>query len=269
MIVGDPPLANLRFLVRALRLLVHVGFGMLLALHIKLLAWTGRVDRDDLARRWLRRLIRILGLRFVIRGEAVAGGQLIVCNHVSWLDIPLLGAALCSRFVAKSEIRHWPVAGWYANAIGTFYLRRGAGGSRPLLEKLTPHLRAGGAVVLFPEGTTSDGRSMLPFHARLFQSAMDSGCPVQPVALRYGLTDQGEELAPFIGDDTLVAHIVRLLKSPGITAELSFCPPLAVVEGADRHTLARQAEQSIRQVLGQAPLTASEPLRELRPVAVQ
>ncbi|WP_158608461.1 lysophospholipid acyltransferase family protein [Stagnimonas aquatica] len=236
------------FLLRSLRLLVHIALGMTLATLINL-DFTRRIDADDWARRWLKRLMRILGIRFRIHGSPVEGGQLIVCNHVSWLDIPLVGAALCSRFVAKSEIQHWPVAGWLAKCIGTFYIRRGPGGSRPLLEKLRPHLRAGGSVVIFPEGTTTDGKEVLGFHARLFQGALDAGCPVQPVALRYGTTPDGRDLAPFIGDDDLVSHIVRLLKAPGLTAELHYCTPVFPQEQDDRQSLALRAEDSIRRLV--------------------
>ncbi|MDP3858516.1 MAG: lysophospholipid acyltransferase family protein [Stagnimonas sp.] len=233
------------FLFRCLRLICHVALGLVLASLIKF-DFTRRIDADDWARRWLKRLMRILGIRFSIHGSPVEGGQMIVCNHVSWLDIPLVGAALCNRFVAKSEIQHWPVAGALANCIGTFYIRRGPGGSRPLLEKLRPHLHGGGSVVIFPEGTTTAGREVLPFHPRLFQAALDAGCPVQPVALRYGRAADGRDLAPFIGDDDLVSHIVRLLKAPGLSAELHYCVPVFPEALEDRHGLARRAEDSIR-----------------------
>lgn len=239
---------NMRFLLRCARLLLHVAVGLFLATLINL-DFTHRINADDWGRRWLRRLMRILGIRFSIHGAPVQGGQMIVCNHVSWLDIPLVGAALCSRFVAKSEIQHWPVAGWLAKCIGTFYIRRGPGGSRPLLEKLRPHLKAGGSVVIFPEGTTTDGKEVLGFHARLFQGALDAGCPVQPVALRYGPTPDGQDLAPFIGDDDLVSHIVRLLKAPGLSAELHYCTPVFPQAHEDRQSLALRAEDSIRQVV--------------------
>ena len=242
---APPEDSRMLFLFRCIRLICHVALGLMIAAVINL-DFTGRVDADDLARRWLKRLMRILGIRFSVHGTPVDGGQMIVCNHVSWLDIPLVGAALCSRFVAKSEIQHWPVAGVLANCIGTFFIRRGPGGSRPLLEKLRPHLRAGGSVVIFPEGTTTDGHQVLPFHARLFQAAVDVGCPVQPVALRYGPAPDGRDIAPFIGDDDLVSHIVRLLKAPGLSAELHYCTPVFPQQEEDRHALAQRAEDSIR-----------------------
>lgn len=260
-VAGGGVAAQLRFLLRSLRLLVHVGFGLLLATLINL-DFTRRLDADDWVRRWLRRLMRILGVRFRIHGEPLAGGQMIVCNHVSWLDIPLVGAALCSRFVARSDIQHWPVAGWLASCTGVFYIRRGPGGSRPLLEKLAPHLRRGGSVVIFPEGTTTDGRQVLPFHARLFQGAIDAGCTVQPLALRYGPTADGRKIAPFIGDDDLVSHILRLLRAPGIEAELHYGTPIRPVPGMDRLELASSAEDAVRRMLSPLALARTPALLE-------
>lgn len=241
-------LTMLRFLLRSIRVSGHLTFALLLCVIINL-DFTGRVDADDWARRWLRRLMRIMGIRFVVRGEPVSGGQVIVCNHVSWLDIPLVGAALTSRFVAKSDIKNWPLIGFIARAIGTFFIRRGAGGSKPLLDKLKPHLQQGGSVVIFPEGTTTNGQNVLPFHPRLFQAALDCQALVQPVALRYGQTEKGEDIAPFIGDDTLVAHIARMLRSPGLTAELVYCAPLHPEHYSDRQTMAQDAEEAIRRVV--------------------
>lgn len=237
-----------RFLLRALRVVLHLLLALLLCTLINL-DFTHRIDADDWARRWLKRLMRIVGVRFVVHGEPAPGGQMIVCNHVSWLDIPLVGAALTSRFVAKSDIQHWPLIGFIARAIGTFFIRRGAGGSKPLLDKLKPHLDGGGAVVIFPEGTTTDGRDVLPFHPRLFQAAIDCMAPVQPVALRYSLTTDGENVAPFIGDDNLASHVVRVLKAKGLTAELFYCPPLLPAHYSDRATLARDAEEAIRRAV--------------------
>lgn len=245
--------STLRFLLRSLRVINHLVLALLLCT-IMNLDFTGKVDIDDWSRRWLRRLMRIMGIQFVVHGKPIEGGQMIVCNHVSWIDIPLVGAALTSRFVAKSDIQNWPIIGFIARAIGTFFIRRGAGGSKPLLEKLKPHLAQGGSVVIFPEGTTTDGHSVLPFHPRLFQAALDCQAPVQPVALRYGLNRKGEDIAPFIGDDTLFAHVVRVLRSPGLVAELIYCPPLLPQDYSDRVAMAVDAEEAIRRVV--APGTA-------------
>ena len=255
--------SNLRFLLRALRVINHLAFALLLCAIINL-DFTGKVNADDWARRWLRRLMRIMGIQFLIHGKPVEGGQMIVCNHVSWIDIPLVGAALTSRFVAKSDIQHWPLIGFIARAIGTFFIRRGAGGSKPLLEKLRPHLAAGGSVVIFPEGTTTDGHNVLPFHPRLFQAALDCQAPVQPVALRYGLNQQGEDIAPFIGNDTLFAHVVRVLRSPGLVAELIYCPPLMPQHYSDRSAMAADAEEAIRRAVAPETVFKKPALIQLR-----
>lgn len=251
-----------RFMLRAVRVIHHIGFALLLCTLINL-DFTGRINADDWARRWLRRLMRIMGIRFVVHGQPAAGGQMIVCNHVSWLDIPLVGAALSSRFVAKSDIQHWPLIGFIARAIGTFFIRRGPGGSKPLLDKLRPHLAAGGSVVIFPEGTTTDGHNVLPFHPRLFQAALDCQAQVQPVALRYGLTAGGENIAPFIGDDTLAGHVLRMLRSPGLTAELFYCPVLLPSHYSDRQLMARDAEEAIRRAVAPETLFKTPALVEL------
>ncbi|MDO9454201.1 MAG: lysophospholipid acyltransferase family protein [Stagnimonas sp.] len=255
-------MSTLRFLLRSLLVICHLVLALVLCVVINL-DFTGRVDADDWARRWLKRLMRIMGIRFVIHGEPAPGGQMIVCNHVSWIDIPLVGAALTSRFVAKSDIQHWPIIGFIARAIGTFFIRRGAGGSKPLLEKLRPHLAQGGSVVIFPEGTTTNGHNVLAFHPRLFQAALDCHAPVQPVALRYGLTRQGEDIAPFIGDDTLLAHVTRMLRSPGLTAELFYCDPLLPAHYADRTTMAHDAEEAIRRAVAPETLFKKPALLEL------
>ena len=246
-----PP--RLRACLRGAHLIVHLIVGLTAALAVRLDP-TGRLHPELIAQRWSRRLLRILDIRVTVRGTPVDGARITVANHVSWLDIPLLAACAPTRFIAKSEIRDWPVAGWLANAAGTFYIRRGKGGARPVAERLVPHLSGGSTaglspnVTLFPEGTTTDGHQVLAFHARLFAAAIDAAVPVQPAALRYGPDAQGREIAPFIGDDDLLHHILRLLGARGLTAELIWCAPLPLPH-TDRSTLAAQSEQAVREAL--------------------
>ena len=247
---------HLRFAWRAALLCVHVAYGLLLALAIRLNA-AQRVRAERLAQQWSTRLLRILGLRLRVHGVPIDGGGLIVANHVSWLDIPVLSACLPTRFVSKSEVRQWPVAGWLADAAGTFYIRRGKGGSRPLLNRMAPYLGGGGVAVVFPEGTTTTGQEVLSFHPRLFAAAIESRTSVQAVALRYGRGDRGAELAPFVGDDDLVSHLLRLLRNAsGLSVELHFCPRVAAADRS-REELALQAHAAVSQVLDPAPNRAA------------
>lgn len=245
----------LRQWTRGARVLLHLLLGLALASAVHLTF--GRLRPEPLARRWSRRLLRILNVRVQVVGTPASGARVSVANHVSWLDILLIAATDTSRFIAKSEIRDWPVAGWLANAAGTFYIRRGKGGARPLLERLVPHLAQGGSVVLFPEGTTTDGGDVLPFHARLFGAAIDAGAPVQPIALHYGPGRDARRIAPFVGDDDLVSHILRLLREPRLDARIVFCAPIAS-RGHDRDELAGKARQAVRGALG---LPAPAPAR--------
>jgi 1-acyl-sn-glycerol-3-phosphate acyltransferase len=239
-------------------LVAHLAWGMALA---AALALGARLPRDQLAQRWHRRLLGIFGVQLRVEGLPLREPHMTVSNHVSWLDIPVLGALEPTRFVGKSEIRNWPIAGSLAAAGGTFFLRRGQGGAATLIDRLAPHLRAGGSVAIFPEGTTTDGTEVRPFHARLFAAALEARCPVQPVTLQYGLGEDGANIAPFIGDDSLVGHIVRLLRSPGLEVRVLYGPP--VRDAASRDELAREAESFVR-----AALQPCAPPRLPEPVAI-
>lgn len=233
-------------MLRALLLVGHLLYGVALSL-VVLGGGARRTPRERLTQDWNWRLLQILGIRVQMEGTPVRGAHLTVANHVSWLDIPVLAALEPTRFISKSEVRHWPVAGWFAVAAGTFFIRRGRGGAAPLLERLVPHLRRAGTVVLFPEGTTTDGTEVRPFHARLFQAAIDARCPVQPVTLQYGLATDGRNLAPFVGDDALLSHIVRLLGVETLEVRVSYGPPIQ--PGTNRDELAQEAHAYVRGAL--------------------
>ena len=237
------------FSYRALRLLVHLLVGVLIAVAMQFSF--GRLRPEPLARWWSATLLEVFNISVRHRGTALDRARLSVANHISWLDIPLISASQDTRFVSKSEVRDWPVAGWLANAAGTFYIRRGRGGAAPLLNRLCPHLERGGSVVIFPEGTTTAGEQPGLFHPRLFAAAIAAECPVQPIAIRYGRASNGEHIAPFIGDTTLAGHILRLLREPALRAEIFYCAPIPS-RGLDRNTLAEAARASINQALRNA-----------------
>jgi len=243
-----PVVGPFRFVLRSLGLVLLIAYGMALIAILRL-DFGRKLKSEPMAGHWSRLLLRLLNFRLNVYGpQAAEGGRMIVANHVSWIDIQVLCAVAQTRFVSKSEVQHWPVAGWLADAAGTFYIRRGKGGARPLLNKLLPFLQSGGTVTIFPEGTTSDGREVLPFHPRLFCAAIESGRPVQPVALRYGLDSADRNIAPFIGDDDLVSHLLRLLRCRGLDVDVRFARPLDPA-GATREQLAEAARTTIREAL--------------------
>jgi 1-acyl-sn-glycerol-3-phosphate acyltransferase len=235
---------------RALRLSEHLCTGTVLGAGAALL---GRLAVPQpwlphLVAWWHRRLCRCLGVAVRCQGTA-ASGALLAVNHVSWLDIPVLGSAAPVRFVSKAEVRRWPVVGWLAQLAGTLFLHRGAHQAADLAREIADHLDAGRRVAIFPEGTTGDGRALLRFHARLFAAADGSAVPVQPVAIRYGRGPEPDGVAPFVGDDTLLAHLGRVLRHPALTVTLTFLPPVMVPNGR-RRELADAVRAAIDAELG-------------------
>lgn len=242
----------LRRNLRLLRLALHILNGMVLTL---LLAGLLRMSFNTpfyqrLTQWWLRKITRILGVRVAVTGEPAGDGVLMVANHISWLDIALLGGYARPRFLSKHEVRHWPVIGWLADKAGTLFISRGkAGAAAQASATLLQALQAGRAVLLFPEGTTTTGNDVRTFHARLLAPALDSGKPVQPVAIRYpGADGLTQPQVPYVDQQSLWDNLQGLLGERELRAEIHFLPPLPSA-GVDRKTLAAQCEQQIRAVV--------------------
>ncbi len=202
---------------------------------------------------WALGLLQVLGLQLRVVGEPVAQGPaLIVSNHISWLDILALHAARYCRFVSKADVRHWPLVGALATGAGTLYIERASRrDALRVVHHMADSLRAGEVLAVFPEGTTSDGLSLLPFHANLLQAAIAADVPVQPVALGFVDTATGQRsLAPcYIGEDTLVGSMWRTITSPSITVVVNF-GALQACKGRDRRRWAadlRAAVDSLRE----------------------
>jgi 1-acyl-sn-glycerol-3-phosphate acyltransferase len=221
-----------------------------------------RPARQARIRRWSIRLVHICGLKIVIRnhdgGAPPAAPQpaLMVANHISWLDIFVINALQPCRFVAKSDIRNWPLIGWLCAVTGTIFISRGKPRDvRAIYQGLVASIKAGDRIAFFPEGTTAAQGGLLPFHANLFEAAIDAAVPVQPYALRY--LDAAGELHPaadFIGDMTIVESILAILKARDITAELTVLAPMASA-GAHRRDLAAAVRNEIARAL--APATGA------------
>ncbi|MFF8602454.1 lysophospholipid acyltransferase family protein [Streptomyces sp. NPDC015232] len=203
--------------------LATVLLGVLLSPLAAALPAAGRLL---LVRLWCRAVLRAFGVRIRVTGRPVpaAGPLLVVANHISWLDVPLVAAVLPGRMLAKREVRGWPVLGPLAALGGTVFIDRDRLRSLPgTVAAMTGALAAGGRVVVFPEGSTWCGRARGPFRAAAFQAAVDAGAPVQPVRLHY--TPVGA--AGYVGEDSLGASLWRIAGTPGLVAELRLLDPLA------------------------------------------
>lgn len=221
--------------------------------------WLGGRQRLALKQRWSRALLEILGVRLDAVLAGVEPASLIVANHISWLDIYALNAARPMAFVAKDDVRRWPLVGWLARHTDTVFLRRGSRAQiRAVNDEIGGLLAADQDVALFPEGTTSDGTQLLAFHAALLQPAVAGGRPVQPVAIAYFDAAGRRSVAPaYAGETTLWQSLAAVLACRSLTVRLRATPPLAT-HSADRRQLAQAARAAIAYRLG-LPLRDASP----------
>ncbi|SOD94834.1 lysophospholipid acyltransferase family protein [Blastococcus haudaquaticus] len=221
------------------------------------LAGAGRGDAASAA----GRALAALGIVVQVFPPAVpwpgeGPGPLVVANHVSWVDdVALLALFPRVRPVAKAEVATWPVVGGWARRSGTVFLDRGSLRGLPAsVAEVTAILRAGGPVLLHPEGTTACGNELGRFRPAFFQAAVDAGAPVCPVALRYRLDDgRATAAAGYFGGDTLRRSMGRVVGARGLVLEVHQLP--ALEPGLDRKELAALAEYAVAQVTEARPLS--------------
>lgn len=206
---------------------------------------------------WLKVFSRIVNLQVEIEGQAVDGAAVVVGNHVSWLDILVLGQHLPGYFVAKSDILTWPVVGFISRQVGTVFVARGDKQAiHATTEQMSWLLKRNSKVFAFPEGTTTDGTEVLPFHSSLLQPALLTRSAIQPVCIEY----QGEAKvsAPFVGDDEFVPHLWKMLRLDAIPVRLRLLPALDCTDKS-RQQLSKEARAQIQAALTSDTLTPPEP----------
>lgn len=249
---------RVRLCARLARIGGVLAIGLVLASGLKLraLLWTPAplVTRHRLCSWWLARLAAALPYKVRLMGTPPAGTALWIANHQSWADIPLLGMLQPMAFLSKSELRHWPVLGWLAAEAGTLFIKRGGGDSGALNQQLGSELEQGRSLLIFPEGTTTDGSALRTFHSRLLACAIETGTPIQPVAIRYLRDGELDPISPFIGDDDLLSHLLRLLNADVAVVEIQLLRPIDS-RGLERNRLGRACHAAIGEALyGPAPV---------------
>jgi 1-acyl-sn-glycerol-3-phosphate acyltransferase len=200
------------------------------------------------------------GVRVRVEGEPIRDKVLVAANHVSWLDILILGGAAPVNFVARADVEDWPLVGWAAGLNDTIFVAREMrAGVRDQADTLRQGLAAGRALALFPEGTTDGGRELLPFRASLFASLFPplDGVRVQPVAINYSAALDD---VLWHGEESFGANAKRILSRPGtMSVTLRFLPSIDPREAGDRKALAARAREAVAQALG-AFAAGSDPL---------
>ena len=217
----------------------------------------GRVARQPIRKLWACFCLRLLGLDVRHRGQPMqACATLLVCNHVSYLDIVLLAAATDATFIAKAEVAGWPLFGAIDRAAGTFFIRRRWRDALVRRNTLASRLRAGESFILFVEGTSTDGLGVLPFETSLLSVAepwvLDRPIAVQPVTLAYRRLRSGEPITgpschryAWCGGDDLVPHLWALLQDDGCAIEVVFGEPVMSWAVGCRKRLGRELRRAI------------------------
>lgn len=239
---------TLRRLLRATGVVIAFLIGLLITATVSVLlkpvapGFAGRILRTA-KRLWCIYVCAMLGVRIRQRGTPLSTPGLTVSNHISWLDIIILGALGPFGFVSKHEVAEWPVVGYLARRTGTLFLQRGDREStRRVTDDMTSRLKNGDFLVFFPEGTSSPGTCVLRFHARLFQPALDAGVDVQAVGIAY--RDASRSIAPFVGDDEFLPHLWQVMALDDIPVDVIFCEPLKT-EQQNRKTLSEHTHRQV------------------------
>ena len=235
----------IRIILRIALLIIHILIGLMMAsLFLRQLVHPGS-RAAKLSLWWHQRLCHIFGMRKQVNGQINQAPTLFIINHISWFDIPSLGSCVPVHFLSKDEINSWPLIGWLAKKAGTLFIKRGVkGAAAQSIQDIKQALNNGGHVIIFPEGTTTDGSSLGRFHSRLFQAAIEANAQVQAVALRYPHPDGVHPKAPFIGDTQFLESLMDMISEKNMDVQLDFLTPIRAAD-YERNDLAKLCRQQI------------------------
>ncbi|QGZ60787.1 lysophospholipid acyltransferase family protein [Paraburkholderia acidisoli] len=206
--------------------------------------------RHALNRAWSLKMLQLCGMKLVVHNDSARldAGALVVSNHISWIDIYVINAWRPTPFVSKAEIRNWPLIGWFAKHLDTVFIEREKrSDARRIMNELSSRLERGELMCVFPEGTTSSGVALLPFHSNMFQAAVAAGKPVQPLCIYYEDAQGRQTTAPaYIDDLSLKQSLDAMLGAGAITAHVYVGEPIVA---EDRRTLAARAQEAVNGAL--------------------
>ncbi|WP_235914869.1 lysophospholipid acyltransferase family protein [Pelistega ratti] len=241
-------MAYLRFSVRLFFLVIWLIIGLLI---VSLsFPWLKKNTREMIVRYWSYYLMKMTGVHIQQEGKPILDAPvMLVANHVSWIDIFIINSQRATSFIAKAEIRQWPVIGWLVGAVGTIFIQRGSKSDVVTINaSMKAHFDQNTCIGLFPEGTTSDGLSILHMYSGLLEGAMNARVPIQPVALLFYYQQQRSGRVAFIGEQTLLANMWVLLSSKNVGVTVRFLPP--VTKAGEEVLITRQELiEQIREIL--------------------
>jgi 1-acyl-sn-glycerol-3-phosphate acyltransferase len=214
-------------LMKTLKIILHILF--VIPLCVLILISTKR-QQEKIIQFWCKRLLSIFEIKVEVQGlNSFLYNQkqyLIVANHISWMDIIVIQSIKPSIFVAKSDVASWPLFGWVAQMTGTIFIKREkVSDIKKALKKMKRRLIKR-SVCIFPEGTSTNGRYLLPFKSNLFQSSIDTNKSILPLCLRYKQKGMYSDKAAFIDDMSLVDSIIKIKKEIDISVEVEVLQPV-------------------------------------------
>lgn len=234
----------------ALIVLLFVGVILMMVTAFSQREQKGLINdlEKSIRKRWLTWVINVVGIDLDIQGEIPKPDEnaLWVANHISWLDIPVIGSAGVG-FLSKSEVRKWPLVGWLGHRAGTVFINRGGKNASQIASReIAEKIKTNDSILVFPEGTTGYGDIVMRFHARIFAPAMDHQIPVQPLAIQY-LDQYGNHFrgAAWV-KESFLHNLFRVLGAKRILVKMIFLPMIDSRQFDQRRNLARHAEQLIR-----------------------
>lgn len=241
--------ALIRFVVRSVMAILWIVAG--LSVELLIFPVLSLRSRQRVIQMWSRALLWVCGVRVQCHGCPIRQGAVMwVVNHVSWVDIFVLNQVRPTSFIAKSDVRRWPVIGLLVAWAGTLFIdRRQRQAVREAGRQITACFERGDVVGVFPEGTTTEGWSVLPFYTGLFEPAVHADVRVQPVALRYVQHGHRTARFAFVGEQTLVQNLWLLLSAGGVVVECDFLAPIEPGHDLDRSALAQRTHDAITQAV--------------------
>lgn len=219
---------NLRQFKHLATLLKVIGEGFGLAFREGALSQPNQPKHTRMVRYFCRDLCKALDIEVTLHAPMPVEPALWVSNHVSWLDIAVIGSQTRIFFLAKAEIQHWPVFGRLAQAGGTLFIKRGSGDSVAVKEQISGFLKQKIPVLFFPEATTTDGRAVKRLHGKLLAAAIATQTPIQPLVLCYvNAQGQLDQVVPFVDDVNFMPHLLQVAGLQKIRAHLMPLPAIA------------------------------------------
>ena len=203
--------------------------------------------QSEKIRLWFKKILDIIEIKTIIKGEIKAGNYLIISNHSSWLDIIILGSTFKTTFLSKIEVSRWPIIGKITTAVDMLFINRGAKNAATLaVDGISEFIENNRSVTIFPEGTSSGGKGLLKFKPRLFASCINANCPVQCVIIKYPYKNKNiHPSVPFVRGNSLFLNILKVLFRNDIVAEITISE-LVNTKDKDRKSVAHECYEIVK-----------------------